>query len=56
MKKDDKSEECNLPSTTWGALPTAIPMGMAFGMAMQNGLVTIPETIRLQFVFGRYVA
>mmetsp|Transcript_4908 Transcript_4908/g.12547 ORF Transcript_4908/g.12547 Transcript_4908/m.12547 type:complete len:362 (-) Transcript_4908:184-1269(-) len=42
--------------TTWlGVITSAVPMGLAFGTAMQNGLVILPETIRLQFTFQRYI-
>ena len=46
-----------MSATTWSGLAvSAVPMGLAFGMAMQNGLVILPETIRLQFTFSRCVS
>jgi len=44
-----------MSATTWSGVLSAVPMGLAFGMAMQNGLVILPETIRLQFTFSRFI-
>jgi len=38
-----------------GMALAAAPMGLAFGMAMQNGLVTLPIVIREQFLFKRLI-